>query len=256
MKVALTHSVSPNIVNCELSYLDRTPIDFDKAVAQHRNYCSKLEELGIRVIELSVNKDLPDSVFVEDTAVVVDEIAVMTNPGAESRRAEIPGIQKALLKYREIKVMQTPATLDGGDVLQIGREVFVGISKRTNFKGFESLKRILAPFDYRVSPIKVKGCLHLKSACTALDKETVIINSKLIETEPLRKFRLVEVDESEPEAANVLEINKTVLMDSYFPKTLNRVIQRGYQVKSIDISELRKAEAALTCSSILFDNPG
>lgn len=254
MPIALTHIVSPNIHQCELSFRDRIPINYEIAVQQHKNYSDKLTLFGLRVIELDVNKELPDSTFVEDMAVIVDEIAVLTSPGAKSRRAEVAGIGNELEKYRKLAAIRLPATLDGGDVLQIGRTIFVGQSKRTNELGFTSLKKILEPFGYYVIPVVLKNCLHLKSACTALDEKTVIVNPDWLDVQSLMDFRMIEVDVKEPDAANTLKIHDTILMQAGFPKTINRVIKSGYLVETIDISELRKAEAGLTCSSIIFQD--
>lgn len=253
--VALTHIVSPNINQCELTFHDRKPIDYERAVEQHEAYCRLLRDVGLHVIELSVNRDYPDSTFVEDTAVVLNEIAVMANMGAESRQGEAKGIELELARYREIAHIQPPATLDGGDVLQIGRKIFVGLSPRTNFDGFESLKNILECFDYQVIPVELKNCLHLKSACTAVSNDTLLLNPKWLGIDPFGNFQIIQIHEDEPWAANVLKIKDIIYMHSGFIKTIRLVENRGFKVKTVDISELLKAEAGMTCSSILFTHP-
>lgn len=256
MLTALTHVVSPNINRCELSFLDRSPINYDRAVKQHENYCSLLRDCGLHVIELSVNRSYPDGTFIEDTAVVVDELAIMASMGVESRRGEVPGIEYELAKYREIAHIRLPAALEGGDVLRIGKQIFVGISMRTNKAGVESLKAILEPLDYQVIPVKVKGCLHLKSACKALDDSTLLVSPQWIDLKPFVDFRTIYVPEGEPKAANFLRINNTIIMYVGFSKTIELVQKLGFLVKTIDISELLKAEAGLACSSIIFkDEP-
>lgn len=255
MLVALTHSVSPAICNCELTYRDREPIDYDRAVEQHAGYCQLIRTCGAQVVELHVNGDYPDSTFIEDTAVVVDEIAVMANIGVPSRQGEVDGIAAEMARFREVTHVQSPATLDGGDVLIVGKDVFVGRSARTNDAGIASLTQILGQFGYRILPVKLKDCLHLKSACTALDHETLLINSKWFDPEPFQRFRMIHVPEHEPWAANVLEIGGTILMHSGFIKTIDLVADLGYTVMSTDISELLKAEAGMTCSSIPFEHP-
>jgi dimethylargininase len=170
--IALTHVISPNIDQCELSFLERSPINYRRAVEQHEHYCDLLRDCGLEVIELSMNRSFPDSTFIEDTAVVFDELAIMASMGVESRRGEIPGVESVLGYYRDIKHIRLPATLEGGDVLSIENKVFVGISPRTNISGFETIKEILEPFGYQVIPLAVNGCLHLKSACVAVDDET------------------------------------------------------------------------------------
>jgi len=250
--IALTHIVSPNLNACELTHRERQPIDVPRAAAQHAAYCDILRSHGLELIELDVNRDYPDSVFVEDTAVVVDEVAVMARPGAESRRREVPGIEAELVKYREIAHIQAPATLDGGDVLVAGRRVFVGLSRRTNQAGAAALEEILAPLGYRVTAVPVRGTLHLKSAVTAVDRATLLANPDWLDTAPFANFRIVPVAPGEPLAANTLRLEETVYLAAGFEETAGRVAGLGNNVKSVNISELQKAEAGLTCSSIIF----
>jgi dimethylargininase len=252
MLIALTHVVSPNINRCELSFLDRSLIDYERAVKQHEDYCAMFRECGLQVIELSVNRSYPDGTFIEDTAVLVDELAIMASMGVESRRGEVSGIESELAKYREIAHIRLPATLEGGDVLRIGKKIFVGVSKRTNQAGMESLKDILEPFDYQVIPVKVNGCLHLKSACKAVDDSTLLVNPHWIDLAPFVDFRTIYVPEEEPKGANFLRINNIIIMYAGFSKTIELIRKLGFLVKTIDISELLKAEAGLTCSSIIF----
>jgi dimethylargininase len=254
MNVALTHIISPDIAQCELSFMERSPIDYDLAVQQHEGYCALLRDCGIRIIELTVNSAYPDSTFIEDTAVVVDEIAVMAHMGAESRRGEVPGIESVLAAYRKIDHIQHPATLEGGDVLLAGMKVFAGITPRTNEAGVSSLTAILEPFGYRVIPVSVRDCLHLKSACTAIDDDTVLVNSHWVDLDPFKGFRVIIVPEDEPWAANTLRIEKTVCVHAGFTRTIEMLQLLGFQVKTVDISELQKAEAGMTCSSIIFND--
>ena len=255
MLVALTHIVSPAIRNCELTYRDREPIDYDRAVEQHAGYCQLIRTCGARVVELHVNGDYPDSTFIEDTAVVMDEIAVMANIGVASRQGEVDGIAAEMVRFREVTRVQSPATLDGGDVLVMGKRVFVGQSPRTNDAGIDSLSWILSHFGYEVLPVRLHDCLHLKSACTALDDETILANPEWLDLESFNGFRTIDVPRDEPWAANVLGMNRAILMHSGFIKTIDLVTALGYTVVSTDISELLKAEAGMTCSSILFQHP-
>ncbi len=256
MLIALTHEISPEINKCELSFINRTPIDFTLAVAQHEKYCDMLREEGLKIIEMSMNSEYPDSTFVEDTAVVVDELAVMANMGAETRRGEAPGIESELKKYRNIYYIKHPATLDGGDVLKVGRDIYVGITPRTNNPGAESLSSALKPLGYNVRPVNVAGCLHLKSACTAIDNQTLLVNPEWVDLEDFEGFKIITIDKSEPWAANTLWINNTIYIHAGFTKTAEMLRKLGFSVKTIDISELLKAESGLTCSSILFNHPG
>jgi dimethylargininase len=250
---AITHKVSPNISRCELTFVDRTPIDFGLATRQHDEYCDTLERLGVRVTELTENESYPDCCFVEDTAIVVDELAVICSMGAPSRRGETKLIERELSKYRETVRIALPATIDGGDVLTIGKKVFVGQSSRTNAEGLKELTRILNPLSYTVTPVATKASLHFKSACTALDDETLFVNPNWIESDQLGGFRLIHTPPDEPASANVLRVGKTVCVQAGFPRAAELIAQVADRVEVIDTSELRKAEAGLTCSSIVFE---
>ncbi len=252
MDIAVTRGVSPAIDRCELTHIDREPIDLARAVAQHEDYCSRLETLGLEVLRLDADPACPDCCFVEDTAVVLDEVAVLTPLGTPARRAELPAIEEALARYRPIERIVLPATLEGGDVLRIGRRIFVGHSTRTNMEGIEALRRIADPLDYEVVPMRVNGCLHLKSAVTALDDTTVLANPACFDASPLSGLRVVPVDAGEPGAANVLRVGGEVCAHPGFPRTIERLESLGYRVTRVDISEFLKAEAALTCKSLIF----
>src|SRR5207249_6302540 len=206
MLTAITREVSGNINDCELSFHAREPIDVAKAIAQHKAYQDCLAELGVRVVSLSAEAELPDAVFVEDPAVVVDEVAVISIMGTPSRRPEARSLADALSHYRPLKFLVEPATLDGGDVLRVGRRVFAGLSQRTNREGFSQLRDVLRAFNYQVEPVEVEGCLHLKSACSYIGNDTVLINRALVDAEQFRGFQLLDVPDKEPAAANALLI--------------------------------------------------
>ena len=250
--IALTHKISPNFQQCEVSHIDRSPIDNELAVRQHQNYCNVLHSAGLEVKELSVSLNYPDSTFIEDTAIVLDEIAILAYMGVKSRRGEVINIEPELAKYRPLKYIQFPATLEGGDVLQMNKQIFVGLSSRTNQAGFKRIKEILSPLGYQVIQISVKGCLHLKSACTMIDHDTLLVNSNWLDMKPLSHFRKINIAEEEPYAANCLSLNDTVYLPEGFPRTSGILAQYGYTVETIEISELQKAEGGLTCSSIIF----
>lgn len=251
---AIVREVSSSINDCELSFHSRQQIDVPRAIAQHQAYQDCLAELGVRIISLPAEPGLPDAVFVEDPAVVVDEIAIISNMGAPSRRPETSSLAPVLSRYRPLKFLVHPATLDGGDVLRIERSVFVGLSRRTNWDGVAQLSDLLGAWHYRVQPIEVRGCLHLKSACSYLGHDTVIVNRSWIDPEPLSGFELIDVPEEEPAAANTLLVNDVVIMPASFPKTRALLERRGFQVRTIDVSELQKAEAGVTCTSLIFDD--
>lgn len=255
MLIALTHMISPNINNCELTFLKREPIQIHIAEKQHKEYCNLLRKLGVEVSELTVNRSYPDSTFIEDTAVVVDELAVMTHMGIESRRGEVKGIERELMKYRKIVHIRPPATLEGGDVLQAGKTIFAGLSPRTNKEGIESLKSFLKPLGYQVKSVVLHNCLHLKSAVTAMDDNTLLVNPDWLDLSDFAEFRIISIPKDEPWAANLLRVRNVLIMHSVYVKTIQLVRDLGYTVKNCNISELIKAEAALTCSSILFNHP-
>jgi dimethylargininase len=252
MLTAITRAVSSSLVDCELSFISRAPIDLEKARAHHLAFEQLLEKLGARVISLPEEKDLPDSMFVEDPALVLDEIAVIFPLGTESRRKEATSIAAALEKYRKLAYVKLPGTVEGGDVLQIGKKVFVGITRRSNPEGIRQLAVILAAYGYEVTAIPVTGCLHLKSAVTHLGRNTLLANRNWFNAERIVGFEWVDTDTSEPHAANALRIEDTVVLPASFPLTHKLLAARGFHVIPLDISELQKAEAGLTCSSLIF----
>lgn len=253
MLTAITRSVSPAIVNCELSFIPRQPINFAVACAQHRSYEDLLEKLGARVISLPAESSLPDSMFVEDPAMVLDELAVIFPLGTASRRPEAASLAVALAKFRPVAHVTLPGMLEGGDVLRIGRTLYVGLTKRSNTEGIRQLGVILAPHHYEVVPVSVSGCLHLKSAVTFLGGETILANRAWFDSEPFANYRCVDVDPAESHAANALAFGGTVIFPASFPRTRARIEAARFQVTSLDISELQKAESGLTCSSLIFD---
>jgi dimethylargininase len=255
MLIAITREVSPAIVNCELSFIDRKPIDLSIARAQHQAYEKLLEKLGARVISLPAQAELPDSMFVEDPAIVLDELAVIMTLGTETRRREAPSLASALSEFRKLAYLQLPGTLEGGDVLRIGRKLFVGLTRRSNAEGIRQLGSILAPHKYEVIPVPVTGCLHLKSAVTYLGRNTLLANRAWFDPAPLSGYQWIDVDPGEPHAANALALGETVIFPASFPRTLARLPSSGFNVAPLDISELQKAESGLTCSSLLFEAP-
>lgn len=256
MLIAVIREVSPCIAECELTYLARTPIDLERARAQHRRYQDLLQKLGCQLIRLPAEPVLPDSVFVEDAAIVLEELAVITRPGAPSRRGETASVAAALRPYRNLFYIEAPGTLDGGDVLQLGKTLYVGQSQRSKVEGIEQLRRILADFGYHVVPVPLHGCLHLKSAVTKVADATLLINRTWVDERPFSTFRLIEVDSAEPFAANALLIGNAVIYPEAFPRTRERLEAQGIKVRTVDASELAKAEGGVTCSSLIFAAAG
>ena len=172
--------------------------------------------------------------------------------GSESRRAELPAMRSVLRQYREVVDVALPATLEGGDVLRIGKTLYVGDSARTNSAGIHALRSIAGPLGYSVVPVKVPGCLHLKTCITALDDETCVVNPKWLDCEPFNHLRLLEVSANEPWGANVVRLPDTLLVNAACRETNEKIRALGFTIEPVDISEFGKAEAGLTCMSLLF----
>lgn len=253
MLTAITRAVSPALVNCELSFIERRPINLEKARQQHRAYEKLLGELGASVISLPAEPSLPDSMFVEDPAIVLDEVAVIMPLGTASRRPEATSLAQALAKFRKLEYVTPPALMEGGDILRVGRKLFAGLSSRTNAEGIRQLQAILKPHGYEVIAVPVTGCLHLKSAVTHVGGERLLVNRAWFDPAPLAGYQWMEVAPEEPHAANALALGGTVIFPASFPRTRARLEARGFQVVPLDISELQKAESGLTCSCLLFD---
>ena len=255
MLTAITRSVSSALADCELSFISRSPIDLQKARAQHHAYEQFLAKLGARVISLAEEPELPDSMFVEDPAIVVDEIAVICPLGTETRRKEAPSLAAALEKFRKLAYVKLPGTLEGGDVLRVGKKVFVGITARSNPEGIRQLAVILSAYGYDLTAVSVTGCLHLKSAVTYLGRNTMLANREWFDWRRIEGFEWLDVDPGEAHSANALAMGDTVIFPASFPKTKALIETKGFHVESLDISELQKAESGLTCSSLVFEAP-
>lgn len=254
MLVALTRGVSASIAECLLTHLTRQQIDTETAISQHRAYEECLRQVGLHVISLPVKPELPDSVFIEDPAIVLDEVALIGHMGAVKRRAEATSLAAVLAAVRPLKFMDGPGTLEGGDRVQIGRTLFVGVSSRTNMRGVEQLRSILGPYDYEVRPVMVKGCLHLTTGCSYLGDHTVLMNPDWVDADVFKDFEIILTPPEEPWAANTIALgNGIVLASASFPRTKSLLEQRGFEVRVANISELEKAEAGLSCMSLIFE---
>jgi dimethylargininase len=253
MVIAITREVSPRFDECELTHIERTPINLNIARAQHQEYVKALQKLGCEVIELAAEPDLPDSVFVEDTAFILPEVAVITRPGADSRKPETESIIRALKPLIKLVQVREPATVDGGDVLVLGKKIYVGLSTRSNLEVIRQLSEMLCDYEYSVMGVELHDCLHLKSAATRLDDQTLLINKQWVDPGCFEDFELIEVDPSEPHAANCLPIQGSIIFPTAFPKTRARLEEKGYNVVAVDVSELAKAEGAVTCCSLIIE---
>ena len=259
MPIALVRRPAASLATqCELTFVDRVEIAVDVLERQHAAYRDALAAAGAHVIALDAIEALPDSVFVEDAAVVLDGIAVLTRPGTPSRAPEPAHVADALAAQRTLARIDAPGTLEGGDVLRIGRTLYVGLTTRTNREGIEQLARLVRPHGYAVVPVATPGALHLKTACTALDEETLLANPAWIDLAPFAGFRVLHVADGEAFASNVLPVDDTRIVNAAFPRTRERIEAHaqatGLRTIAVDISEFGKAEAGLTCMSLVFDN--
>ena len=251
MTVAITRQVSAAIGECELTHLPRALIDVDRARRQHHAYEQALVAQGCDVLSLPPQPELPDSVFVEDVAIVLDEIAVITRPGAQSRRSETLSVAEALTAYRRIWFVEAPGTLEGGDVLRLGNRLFVGLSGRSNQSGIMQLRAVAWPYGYTVSAVPVAGCLHLKSAVTQVADRMLLVNPQWVDASIFGQFTVIDVDPDEPYAANGLLVGDRLIYPASFPRTRLRLEAHGVTVVPVDVSELQKAEGAVTCCSLI-----
>lgn len=250
--LALTREISPAIERCELTHLERTPIDLATARAEHEEYEEALRLLGCEVRRLPAGREMADSVFIEDTAVVLDELAVITRPGAASRRSETAAVAEAVRLHRPIAAVLAPGTLDGGDVLTVGRRLFVGRGHRSNDAGIAQLRAIVSSHGYSVTAIEFMGCLHLKSTATLVAPDLVLLNPAWVDPERFHPLRTIAIDPAEPFAANALRVGDTLIYPREHPRTLERLEAAGLTVHAVPAGELAKAEGAVTCCSLLI----
>ena len=255
MHTAITRVPAASLAKCELTYLDRRSIDIDRALEQHRRYQDALRALGLDVVTLPPDDALPDSCFVEDTALVLDEVAIMARPGVESRRGEIDPMATELARHRRVERVTAPATFDGGDILLVDRTIYVGVAKRiarTNHAGAEAIRGIAEPLGYDVRVVSFDGCLHLLSAVTEIGSGSVLLNPAWVDPSAFEPLGVVCVAETEPSGANTLRVGEKVLMPTSAPTTTARLRQLGRDIQCLDVSEFEKAEAGVTCLSLLL----
>lgn len=254
--IAITRAVSRAIASCELTHIDRVSIDVASARAQHAAYEAALASSGYEIRCLPEEADLPDSVFVEDTAVILPDAAIITRPGAESRRRETASVAAALEGLRPLLHVEEPGTLDGGDVLLLDREIAVGRTGRSNAEGIAQLRRMVAPFGFAVREIPVAGALHLKTAVTRVAERVLLVNPRWVDHRVhFADWIVIHVDEAEPFAANALWIERAgeVIHSASFPLTAARLSCAGIRVHPVVADELGKAEGGVTCCSLLLE---
>jgi dimethylargininase len=254
MLIALTRKPSPHLQRCQLTHLPRQPIDLAKAREQHGEYEFMLRGLQVHVQRLPALPRLPDGVFVQDTALVCDELAVTAPLVLPSRRPEAESTLMTLAWYREVVPFTGPATFDGGDILIADRNVFVGQTGRTNRTAFAEIRQLLEHelSAYRVRPVRVEGCVHLKSGCSYIGRDTMVINPRWVDVRALGGFDYIEVPADEPFGANTITVHDTVIVAASCPRTADAIARAGFSVITVDISEFEKAEGGVSCLSLLF----
>jgi dimethylargininase len=252
MPLAFTRAVSPRIAECALTHLDRQAIDPVRAAGQHAAYEQALADAGFDVIRLPELADDPDAVFVEDTALLLGEHAVITRPGAPSRAGETDSTAAGLEPFFAVHRL-ADGIVDGGDVLRIGARLYVGQSSRTDAAGTRALAELVAPLGFEVVPVELGRCLHLKTAATYAGQGIVLINPDWIDPEMFEDTQALAVASDEPFAANVVRAGDRLLIAAGSPNTAARLRQHGFTVVELDLSELQKAEAGGTCMSLIAD---
>ncbi len=226
--------------------------DFDLMCQQHQAYITTLQSLGLKVQALPALPDYPDAYFVEDVAIVTPEIGVLTLPGAAARKGEVAHIESALAAYRPLARIEAPGTLDGGDVMQVARDFYVGLSERTNEAGAAQLGRILAEFGYTVTAVPLADGLHLKSSVNYLGQNTLLLTSTFAEMAVWDGYDLIVVDEDESYAANTLWVHGRLLTPAGFPRTQAKLLAAGFDLIELDVSEAHKMDGGLSCMSLRF----
>jgi dimethylargininase len=249
--LALTHSPSPQMAECLLTFVERTAIDQERVLRQHAAYCDALRDGGADVRVLDVNCAFPDCAFIEDTAVVLDEVALLARPATAVRRAETAGIEGELQKFRQIEHVFAPAILEGGDVLRVGQTLMVGLSSRTSLAGAAALDSVAGRYGYNVRTVPVRGCLHLKTACTALPDRRLVVNPEWLDVRALGGFELIPVPAGEPWGANVVCLGDRIIAAAEHVETADLIRNLGFDLCTVDLGEFAKAEGGATCLSLL-----
>ncbi len=250
VKYAVVRPVPDSYDRCVRTNVEK--LDVALAKRQHAEYCKTLQKLGLKLIWIEGDNNLPDSCFVEDTAVIFGEKAIICNIKIKSRGKEVVEVAKVLEKLKETYYIKPPATIDGGEVLKIEDKVFVGLSTRTNLHAIHQIRKILENSNLETVPVKVHNVFHLKSACTYLGNNCVIFSKGHFDTDILRDYKKIVVPRDEEYAADCLAVNRTILMAKGYPKTKKLVEKEDFSVRELEMSEFRKGEGALTCLSIIW----
>jgi dimethylargininase len=251
-KKAIVRVPGKSLIN-GLTSADLGVPDYQTAITQHQNYINALKKCGLDVIVLEADENFPDSTFVEDTALLTPYCAIITNPGAPSRRGEIPGMKKVLVNlFDNLEEIKDPGTVEAGDVMMVGNHYYIGLSERTNQNGADQLIKILLKYGLTGSTVYLKNVLHLKSGVSYLENNNMLIISRFINKSQFQEFNLIVADEDESYAANSLWINDQVLVPEGFPRLKNKIEQFGYETIEVNVSEFRKLNGGLSCLSLRF----
>jgi dimethylargininase len=252
MPRAFTRAVSPRLAECQLTHLPRTPIDAARAATQHAAYEAALSDAGYEIVRLPELADDPDAVFVEDTALILGDHAVITRPGAASRADEVHSTADGLAGRFELHRIER-GHVDGGDVLRIGRKIYVGLSTRTDAEGIEALRELASPLGYDVTRAELRDCLHLKTGATFAGDSVLLFDERCVDPAQFEGVEVLAVHPDEPAAANCVRAGNVLILPSGNPKTADLLRKRGFSVVEIDVSELQKAESGVTCMSLIDD---
>ena len=226
---------------------------YEKALAQHSNYVKALESCGLEVLVLDAIEQYPDSTFIEDIALLTTECAIITNPGAPSRKGETEGIKEILRNYYlNIEEIKDPGTVEAGDIMMVGSHFYIGISARTNQAGAQQMISLLEKYGLSGSVIKLEEVLHLKTGLSYLERNNLVAAGEFLEKEEFKNFNLLEIDDEESYAANCIWVNGTVLIPKGFPRAKRTIENADYQTIELDVSEFQKLDGGLSCLSLRF----
>ncbi|HLD35256.1 MAG TPA: arginine deiminase family protein [Planctomycetota bacterium] len=262
-KYAIVRDVARTYDECIKPNKPTKPINVLLAQAQHRAYCQALKNLGLKLIKIEADNRFPDCCFVEDPAIVIGDTAIISRMGVKSRRGEEKAVRQTLARYKTIRWIKLPGTIEGGDVLKIGKKIYIGLSERTNLSAIRQVKAIAAEHEYEVIPVRVKGMIHLKTGCTYLSPEgeprpngggnnyVTLIKGKLDE-KPFSDYKKIIIPKEEAYSANCLAINGRVLIPKGYSKTKVLIKHAGFKVRELDMSEFRAGGGSLTCLSIIL----
>ena len=227
--------------------------DYQKALGQHLDYIEALKECGLQVTVLPPDENFPDSTFIEDTALMTPHCAILTNPGAPTRRQETRSMLPVIREfYKKVEIIEAPGTVDGGDIKMVGNHYYIGLSKRTNQAGAEQLIAILQGYGMQASVVELTEVLHLKTGLSYLENNNFLACGEFLSKPEFQQYNLLRVNAEEAYAANSVWVNETVLVPAGFPKTSALVASAGYNIREVEVSEFQKLDGGLSCLSLRF----